>query len=216
MAEKKIVLQRRTAQVKIAVFETRRLGSSRIVRNFKRRRLRLAENTQLRDGNLYVTRRQLRIFRCTDAHRAARGDHIFAAQRHRLFKHRLVGVLIKGKLQNAAAVAQIHKNQLTEIALPLYPAEHRDLSSLVRSAEVAAIVRSFQALYCLCHVPQSSFLIPPHCRKAPPCPPVGDPATYCTAWYISCRPARPPRSHRSACSSSAPHRSQARCRRPRW
>lgn len=57
--------------------------------------------------------------------------NIFGSDLKSLVENFLVGGVVKGKLANAAAVAEIDKNQLTEVSLTLNPAAYRDGLSLV-------------------------------------------------------------------------------------
>lgn len=49
------------------------------------------------------------------------------------------------------AIPQIDKYQLSQIPLPLYPAEHRDLLALVFRPEVPAVRGAFESLDAFCH-----------------------------------------------------------------
>ena len=62
VAEKNIFHQFRAAKIKVAVFQTGRLGGGAVIDNFKRRCFRLAKNTKLNNGNLNFPRRDLQVF----------------------------------------------------------------------------------------------------------------------------------------------------------
>lgn len=61
------------------------------------------------------------------------------------------GALVKGQLDDAGAIPQIDEYQLSQIPLPLYPAEHRDLLALVFRPEVPAVRGAFESLDAFCH-----------------------------------------------------------------
>lgn len=53
------------------------------------------------------------------------GQHVFAPQAGGLLKHRLVGVITEGQLDDARPVPQVHKDQAAQVPLPLNPAADR-------------------------------------------------------------------------------------------
>ncbi len=151
VAQHQILLQIRTAQIQIPVFQPGSLGRRAILTDLEGGCFRLIEDPQLLHGDLHIAGGNLLIPGGAHPHRAAGGHHKFAAQGERFIKHRLVRVLIKGQLYDPGAVPQIHENELSQIPLPLHPAEHRRRLSGVFLPEFSAIGRPFQSLNGFCH-----------------------------------------------------------------
>ena len=151
VAHQDVVLQIRPPQIQIAVFQPDRLGGGGMFHDLKRRGFRFVQNPQLLHRDLHIAGGDGIVFRRADPHPAARRQHILTAHRKRFVKHRAIGGFVKCQLHNAAAVAQVHKNQLTQVALALYPAANRHFRALVGGAQIAAIMRAFQSLQCFRH-----------------------------------------------------------------
>ena len=151
MTHQNVILQIGTTQIQITILQTSRLCSGAILNDLKRRRLRLVEDAQLFHGNLNITGRNLAVARGTHAYHATGGNHVLTAQSERFLKHGLIRILIERQLHNTGAVTQVNENQLTQIALTLYPTKHRNLAAGIFLTEHAAIIGAMQTFNRFCH-----------------------------------------------------------------
>ena len=78
--------------------------------------------------------------------RAGGGHHVLRPQGLGLFKDLPVGLVVKGQLEDAGAVPQVHKDEGPLVPLPLDPAAHRDGLARVAGAQVAAVMGAVEIL----------------------------------------------------------------------
>ena len=131
----------RAAQIEIAVFQPQLGAHVAVFFNFKRRRLCRRENFQLRNGDFDFARWQIFVD-CAfpaGAYPALCQKDIFRARGKCLCKYILIRIRVKCQLNDAAAVAQIDKNQAAEVPLPLAPAHHGNLFADIRFAKLCTI-----------------------------------------------------------------------------
>ena len=151
VAQQQVALQIRPPQVEVPVFQPGGLGGGAVLHDFEGGRFRLAQHPQLAHGDFHVAGGDVRVLRGANAHHAPRRQHVLAARGEGLVKRLTGGALVKGQLDDAGAIPQIDEYQLSQIPLPLYPAEHRDLPALVFRPEVPAVRGAFESLDAFCH-----------------------------------------------------------------
>ena len=109
VAHENVFLKVGTAQVEIAVFKAKFFLDVGVFDNFKGRGLRKTEHLKLADGNFNLSGGNVFVHRRTAADNAGGGKNIFGSDLKSLVENFLVGGVVKGKLANAAAVAEIDK-----------------------------------------------------------------------------------------------------------
>ena len=140
------------AQVEIAVFQAGILLDVGVLHDFERRGFRLCQHAQFQDLQLDVAGGQVRVLGRALAHRPTREQYKLGARRKRLLEDGAVRAFVKRQLYNTGAVAQVDKDQLSQVALALHPAADDHFFSNIRAAELAAVVGPFQARHKLCHM----------------------------------------------------------------
>ena len=143
-------LQRRTAQVEIAILEAHSLGLIGVIVDVDGRGFALIEQRSLFDEYFDVAGIQLGVFHAlfAGANLAADAYHVFAAQAFAQFEAFLAAnALIEHNLNQTAAVAQPYEYQSTQIAGALHPAVQSNRLTHVRRAQFAAIAGALPILY---------------------------------------------------------------------
>ena len=143
--QENVSLQIGTAQVEVAVFQSRQLRRVAVLDNLKGRRFACGQHTQILYLQLHLTRGNLGVFRGAFPHDAFRHQDILIACGKGFFKNRTVGALVKGKLYNPRAVTQVDENQCAQITLALYPTCNGNLFADVCKAQFAAIHGSLES-----------------------------------------------------------------------
>ena len=140
VAEHQVLLQLRTAQVQVTIFQTEHFIGLGAVHDFKGRGLSLAQNAQLGDEHFDVTGGDFFALALPFPNGAYGGHHIFAAEGGSLLENLLVGVVPEGQLEQAGAIPQICEDQAAQVTLPLDPAADGDGFPNVFCAQSATIV----------------------------------------------------------------------------
>ncbi len=165
-----VVLQTRPAQIEITVSEPRFLRDRGLLRDLKRRRLRLVEDPDLAREDFDVAGRQLRIDRVFGAplDDAADADDELGPQflrgRHQRF------VLADDDLGHAGAIADVDERDAAEIADAVHPSEQHCFGPDVFRAQGSAGVRSRQISKRFSHSSALTFEFPvlSLCKPPPP------------------------------------------------
>ena len=140
------------AQVEIAVFKTELLVDIGVVGDFKRGNFSLGENAQVVDKNLDIAGGEVGVFALPLPHRSLCHQHKFRATGGRLVKYSPVRGIVKRKLHDAGAVAQIEESEVSEVAPLLH--KSRNYHSLTHAVHphVVAVVGSFESVHLVCHL----------------------------------------------------------------
>jgi len=136
----------RAAQVQIAILQADRVPYIGVLHNLKRRGGRLGQQTEFGDLHLDVPGGQLGILGLPLPDQPLGGDDILPPEGSGLFKQVPGGAVIKGQLEQAGAVPQVHKDQAAQVPLTLYPAADRDLLAHVGGGKGAAVVGAAEML----------------------------------------------------------------------
>ena len=145
------VLHHRAAQVQIPVLQSQHLVGLAVVQDLKGRGVRLGQQPQLLDLYLNLAGGDLQVLAGPLPDHAHGGHHVLAAQALGLLEDLTVGGVVKGQLQNARAVPQVHKDQRADVPLPLDPAAHGHGLADVRWTKGAAVVRAGKTLHRIHH-----------------------------------------------------------------
>ena len=95
MTEQNVLLQLRTAQVEVTVFQSCQLGSRTVINDLKRRRLAFGKNAQFLDFDFDIACRDLFIFCAAFPHDTPNAQNILRTNGRRFLKHSSVGVVVK-------------------------------------------------------------------------------------------------------------------------
>ena len=126
VAHNQIVLQRRTAQIQIAVFQTQFLVGLGLVGDCERRCLCLGQYTQIVNQNLKSAGFHFLVDAGTLCDYALCHQHIFAVAGCSLFENGTVCLVVECQLYNAGAVTEINENQIAQVSYLLYKAADND------------------------------------------------------------------------------------------
>ena len=110
VAEHQVLLQLRTAQIQVTIFQAEHFIGFGAVHDLKGRRFGLAQNTQLGDEHFDVTGGDFFALALPFPNGAHSGDHIFAAQAGSLLENLLAGVVTESQLEQASAIPQIRED----------------------------------------------------------------------------------------------------------
>ena len=168
------LLHLRSAQVQIAVFQAQHIVGLGVLHDLKGRGVRLGQQTQLGDIDLDVAGGDLIGLGLTLPHQAGGGYHILRAQGGGLVKDVLGSAVVKGQLDQAGAVPQVHKDQTAQVPLPLDPAAQGDGLACVGQTQVAAVVAAVEILKIIHEISTPNRIIKGiyniESRKSPPHP----------------------------------------------
>ena len=141
-----IALHLRPAQIHVTILEPRLLVLNGVFGRRKRRQARVVQHQQLGRLNLDFAGRHLGIdsVLVAQAHLTHRGHHILRP--HLLALGVAFGgqLLVQHHLGNAAAVAQIEKDEIAVIAAAVDPAHHHHVLAGLGGAQFAAEIRPFK------------------------------------------------------------------------
>ena len=136
----------RAAQVQVAVFQAHGVLHVGVLHDLKGRGLGLGQQAQVGDLHLDVAGGQVGVFGLPLPDHARGGDDVLSPEGGRLVKEVLGGAVVKGELQEARAVPQVHEDQAAQVPLALDPAADRDLLADVGRSEGAAVIRAAEVL----------------------------------------------------------------------
>ena len=141
-----IRLQTAAAQVEITIFEASDLADFRKLRDHERRNVRFGQNVQTLRREFDLARRQVAVdILLTAGTNHARDSHDeLVPEALRVAEDRFAARrFLKGDLQDARAISEVGKDQVTEVAVLTDETEYRDLRSDVRCGELRAHFGSF-------------------------------------------------------------------------
>ena len=133
-----VALQRRAAQIEVAVLHAQIVAAVRHLLDGEGRGLRLVQDAELRRGHLDVARGHLGILRRTLDHPPGDLKHVLAAQTGRRLPRLGRGALLDDDLRDAVAVAQVDEGHGAQVAHLLHPTRQRNGFIHVRGSQRAA------------------------------------------------------------------------------
>ena len=134
------------AQVQVAVLQAHGVFHVGVLHDLKGGRLGLGQQAQVGDLYLNVAGGQVGVLGLPLPDHTRGGDDVLAPEGGRLVKEVLGGAVVKGELQKARAVPQVHEDQAAQVPLALDPAADGDLLADVGGGEGAAVVRAAEVL----------------------------------------------------------------------
>ena len=146
MPHQKILLQLRTAEIQITVFQADVLSGFGVVNNFKRRRLRFSQHPQLRHINFNFSGGNLAGFALALPDCTGCRNHPFRAECGCLLKYAPIRLIAEGELHDACFIPQIHKDEAAQVTLTLHPAADGNRPSHIRNTERSAEIAAAEIL----------------------------------------------------------------------
>ena len=140
----------RTAQIKVAVFQTQFFRSINVIHDFKRHWLGLGQNAGFFNFNLDLARLHVRVDFLTSPHQAMRFNNVLVPYLVGDLKCRWINLFIKNQLHDARAIPQVDKDQATQIASLGNPAFYDDFLANLLFAGLTSIIGTLHFLLPLC------------------------------------------------------------------
>ena len=124
MSQLDVKLHRVAAQINVAILKSHLFVGQHGFAGQKRWLLRFVENAQLFGDQLHLAGGDVLVYRVRNTllGRAHDRDDVLVAQRFGFLVNRRVALFVEHHLGEAAAVANIDKDQVAQIAPPVYPA----------------------------------------------------------------------------------------------
>jgi hypothetical protein len=144
-----IVVQARTAQIEIAVAQTRFLARRHFVFDRERRRLRVVQNVHARRHHFHFARGNLGIGFLAADHASFYSNNKLRAQFFGLGVGLGMLLLVEDNLRDPRAVAQVDKNELSEVAPLVDPAHEDNVRVGVRRPQFTAVFCPLQISKCV-------------------------------------------------------------------
>ena len=193
------LLHLRAAQIQIAILQAQHVVGLGVLHDLKGRGLRFGQQAQLGDIDLDVAGGDLVGLGLALPDQTGGSHHILRAEGGGLVKDVLGGAVVKGQLDEAGAVPQVHKDQTAQVPLPLDPAAQGDGLARVGQTQVAAVMAAVEILKIIHEISTPNRIIKwmynIESRKSPPHPGDGaaDELTPCQRWGCpgSAAPGRP-------------------------
>ena len=147
----------RPAEVQVAVLQPDGVLHVGVLHDLEGRGGGLGQQAQLGDLHLDVAGGQVGVLGLPLPHQALGGDDILPSEGGRLLKKIPGGAVVKGQLEQAGAVPQVHEDQAAQVALALDPAADGNLladvgrgegAAVAGAAKVLQIVHGFRSLHC--------------------------------------------------------------------
>ena len=140
MPQLDVVLHGIAAQIDVAILEPHLLVGQHSFAGQKRRLLRLVEDAQLFRDQFHFAGGDVLVHRVGNAllGRANHGDDVLVAQGLRFLMNGRIALLVEHHLGDAAAVANINKDQVAQVAPPVDPSHEYGLLAGVSRTQSAA------------------------------------------------------------------------------
>src|SRR5699024_1744163 len=151
VAHQDVFLQVGTAQVQIAVLQAQVLFHAGVFHDLKGRGFGFAQNPQFLHIDFHLAGGDFHVPGVPLPDNAPGCQHILGTGGKGLVENSPVGAVVKGQLNHAAAVPQIDEDQLSQIALTLYPAEDNGFLSDIGGAKLSAVMGSLEPGNGFCH-----------------------------------------------------------------
>ena len=136
----------RAAQVQVAVLQPDRVLHIGVLHDLEGRGLRLGQQAQLSDLHLNVAGGHVGVLGLPLPDLSGGSDDVLAAEGGRLLEDLFGGAVVKGQLDEAGAVPQVHEDQAAQVPLALDPAADGNLLADVFSPEGAAVIGAAEVL----------------------------------------------------------------------
>jgi len=146
VAQFDVLLHGIAAQIDVAVLEAHFLVGENGIAGEKRRLLRFVEDAQLFRDQLDFACGDVLVERVGGAllDLANHGDHVLASQLAGLFVNGRITLLVEHDLRHAGTVADIHKDEVAQVAAAVHPSHEHGLLAGVGGAQSATAVGALQ------------------------------------------------------------------------
>ena len=134
------------AEVQVAVGQPDRVPDVGVLHDLEGGRLGLGQQPQLGDLHLDIAGGQVGVLGLPLPDETGGGDDVLAPEGGGFFKDILGGAVVKGKLEQAGAVPEVHKDQAAQVPLPLDPAADGDGLADILGGKGAAVAGAAEVL----------------------------------------------------------------------
>src|SRR5260370_510927 len=144
VTQREVPVRLTPTQIEIAETQSRLFRSVDFVFDWKRRRLRVVQNVQLRRSQFAFPACQVRIGFVALKDLRFHGDDEFTARLFGFSVRRGLRLFVEDHLHDAGTVTHIKKEQIAEVAPPRHPAHHNSIAPFVLCAQFATVVCALQ------------------------------------------------------------------------